>query len=349
MRDHRARQHGAAACTCAWTRCRCARRRSRPRRSSRASRRSGCCGRRPGPARRVPRDLRQVGRARRRDRRGHRHRRGCVISWRGDVIVDVPAALASPRRAGLRPADARPGGQDAAAGRPGRDAARPATPAELRETVLRMVASPNLSDKTWVTEQYDRYVLGNTVLAQPEDAGVIRDRRGDRPRRRALGSTATAATRGSTRTTGREAGAGRGVPQRRGHRCRPARRHQLPQLRLARGPERDVAVRRGGARPGRRLPGARASRSPAATSASTTRPATARSTRRPVVGVLGVLDDVATRLPMAASPSRRRPRLPARRDRRRAVRLGVGARHARAPRRCAARCRPGARARARRA
>jgi phosphoribosylformylglycinamidine synthase len=37
-----------------------------------------------------------------------------------------------------------------------------------------MAASPNLCDKTWITEQYDRYVLGNTVLAQPEDAGVVR-------------------------------------------------------------------------------------------------------------------------------------------------------------------------------
>src|SRR4029453_13993412 len=33
---------------------------------------------------------------------------------------------------------------------------------------------PTLCDKTWGTEQYDRYVLGNTVLAQPEDAGVLR-------------------------------------------------------------------------------------------------------------------------------------------------------------------------------
>jgi phosphoribosylformylglycinamidine (FGAM) synthase-like enzyme len=40
--------------------------------------------------------------------------------------------------------------------------------------VLRMVASPNLAAKTWVTQQYDRYVLGNTVLAQPEDSGVVR-------------------------------------------------------------------------------------------------------------------------------------------------------------------------------
>ena len=37
-----------------------------------------------------------------------------------------------------------------------------------------MVAAPNLASKSWVTDQYDRYVLGNTVLAQPEDAGVVR-------------------------------------------------------------------------------------------------------------------------------------------------------------------------------
>jgi phosphoribosylformylglycinamidine synthase len=51
---------------------------------------------------------------------------------------------------------------------------RPGSGDERRATVLRMAASPNLCDKTWVTEQYDRYVLGNTVLAQPEDAGVLR-------------------------------------------------------------------------------------------------------------------------------------------------------------------------------
>ena len=30
---------------------------------------------------------------------------------------------------------------------------------------------PRTCDKSWMTEQYDRYVQGNTVLAQPEDAG----------------------------------------------------------------------------------------------------------------------------------------------------------------------------------
>jgi phosphoribosylformylglycinamidine synthase subunit PurL len=37
-----------------------------------------------------------------------------------------------------------------------------------------VVSSPDGADKSWVTEQYDRYVRGNTVLAQPEDAGVVR-------------------------------------------------------------------------------------------------------------------------------------------------------------------------------
>jgi phosphoribosylformylglycinamidine synthase II len=52
--------------------------------------------------------------------------------------------------------------------------ARPGTGEELRETLLRVVASPNLASKAWVTDQYDRFVQGNTALAQPDDAGVIR-------------------------------------------------------------------------------------------------------------------------------------------------------------------------------
>ncbi|HQY34221.1 MAG TPA: phosphoribosylformylglycinamidine synthase subunit PurL [Actinotalea sp.] len=53
-------------------------------------------------------------------------------------------------------------------------AARPTTGAELRETLLRLVASPNLASKAWVTDQYDRFVQGNTAMAQPDDGGVVR-------------------------------------------------------------------------------------------------------------------------------------------------------------------------------
>src|SRR5659263_539944 len=52
--------------------------------------------------------------------------------------------------------------------------ARPTTGAELRANLLRLVSSPNLCSRRWVTEQYDRYVQGNTVLAMPADAGVLR-------------------------------------------------------------------------------------------------------------------------------------------------------------------------------
>jgi phosphoribosylformylglycinamidine synthase len=51
---------------------------------------------------------------------------------------------------------------------------RPADGAGVKHDLLTLLASPNLCDKTWVTDQYDRYVLGNTALAMPDDAGVVR-------------------------------------------------------------------------------------------------------------------------------------------------------------------------------
>src|SRR5699024_6594384 len=44
----------------------------------------------------------------------------------------------------------------------------------LRQTLLTMLSSPQLCSRKWVTEQYDRYVRGNTVLAENADSGVIR-------------------------------------------------------------------------------------------------------------------------------------------------------------------------------
>ncbi|NUO97684.1 MAG: phosphoribosylformylglycinamidine synthase subunit PurL, partial [Nonomuraea sp.] len=41
-------------------------------------------------------------------------------------------------------------------------------------TLLQLLGSPNLASKEWVTSQYDRYVRSNTVLAQPADAGMLR-------------------------------------------------------------------------------------------------------------------------------------------------------------------------------
>nr|WP_131784196.1 phosphoribosylformylglycinamidine synthase subunit PurL [Protofrankia symbiont of Coriaria ruscifolia] len=97
-----------------------------------------------------------------------------LIRWHGEVVVDVPpGSLADDGpvydRPVRRPADLDTLRLDDPAALP-----RPSTGDELRATLLTMIASPNLCSKAWVTDQYDRYVQANTVLAQPEDAGVIR-------------------------------------------------------------------------------------------------------------------------------------------------------------------------------
>ena len=99
-----------------------------------------------------------------------------VIDWHGETIVDVPPRTVAHEGPVYERPYARPSWQDALqadAPTPER-LARPSTPAELRDTLLRMVASPNLASKAWVTSQYDKYVQGNTVLAQPEDSGMVR-------------------------------------------------------------------------------------------------------------------------------------------------------------------------------
>jgi len=97
-----------------------------------------------------------------------------VITWHGEVVVDVPpGSLAEDGPVYARPM-CEPAEQPLLQVDLAETLPRPRTADDLLATLLRMIASPNLCDKTFVTEQYDRYVLGNTVLAQPEDAGVIR-------------------------------------------------------------------------------------------------------------------------------------------------------------------------------
>jgi phosphoribosylformylglycinamidine synthase len=97
-----------------------------------------------------------------------------VVTWHGDVVVDVPpASLADEGPVYERPF-ARPDDQDSLQAATGAALPRPASGPELRETLLRLAAAPNTCSRRWVTEQYDRYVLGGTVLAMPHDAGVVR-------------------------------------------------------------------------------------------------------------------------------------------------------------------------------
>ncbi len=97
-----------------------------------------------------------------------------TIEWHGETVVDVPPRSVAHDGPTYQRPFARPGWQDALQADDGSALARPATGPELRETLLRLAGSPNLCDKSWITDQYDRYVQGNTVLAQPEDAGMVR-------------------------------------------------------------------------------------------------------------------------------------------------------------------------------
>ncbi|QGK72475.1 phosphoribosylformylglycinamidine synthase subunit PurL [Allosaccharopolyspora coralli] len=96
------------------------------------------------------------------------------IYWHGECVLDVPpGTVAHEGPVYERPVE-RPGEQDLIAADNPNTLERPSTPDDMRETVLRMAASPNLCSRAWVTDQYDRYVRGNTVLAQPSDGGVLR-------------------------------------------------------------------------------------------------------------------------------------------------------------------------------
>ena len=96
-----------------------------------------------------------------------------VITHHGEVVVDVPPRTVAHDGPVYQRPIRRPDTQDALQADTSASLPRPSV-TELRDLVLRMVASPNLCSRGWVTDQYDRYVRGNTVLAQPADAGVVR-------------------------------------------------------------------------------------------------------------------------------------------------------------------------------
>ena len=99
-----------------------------------------------------------------------------TIDHHGQRIVDVdPRTVAHEGPTYHRPY-ARPAWQDAlvASSVVATGLARPHSGQELKTTALQLLGSPNLASKAWVTKQYDRFVQGNTALAQPDDAGVIR-------------------------------------------------------------------------------------------------------------------------------------------------------------------------------
>ncbi|PRW63441.1 phosphoribosylformylglycinamidine synthase subunit PurL [Actinopolyspora mortivallis] len=96
------------------------------------------------------------------------------VDWRGERVVDVPPRTVADEGPVYQRPVRRPAEQDRLVADDPGALPRPGSAGELRETLLRMAASPNLCSREWVTSQYDHYVRGNTVLAQPSDGGVLR-------------------------------------------------------------------------------------------------------------------------------------------------------------------------------
>ncbi|GEB97798.1 phosphoribosylformylglycinamidine synthase subunit PurL [Corynebacterium flavescens] len=91
-----------------------------------------------------------------------------IIRHHGEVVVDAPAhTIANEGPVYDRPF-ARPDWQDDL------QVYRGIENADLGEALLQLVSSPALCSRDFITDQYDRYVRGNTVQAQHADSGVLR-------------------------------------------------------------------------------------------------------------------------------------------------------------------------------
>jgi phosphoribosylformylglycinamidine synthase subunit PurL len=95
------------------------------------------------------------------------------ITWHGDLIVDVPPRTVAHDGPVYNRPLAKPDYIDRVNAEVV-DVALPSTGDEIKAAVLKLAATPNLADKSWVTSQYDRYVQGNTIQSQPDDSGMVR-------------------------------------------------------------------------------------------------------------------------------------------------------------------------------
>ena len=97
-----------------------------------------------------------------------------TIDWLGERIVDVPPRTVAHEGPVYQRPLARPARQDDMVADDPRGLPRSEDPEDLADQILALTASPNIASKAWITDQYDRYVRGNTVLAMPADAGMVR-------------------------------------------------------------------------------------------------------------------------------------------------------------------------------
>lgn len=96
------------------------------------------------------------------------------IYWNDELIVDVPPRTVAHDGPVYNRPFHRPSYQEELVGNGAENLPRPKTQEELATALLDLISAPNIADKSWITSQYDKYVQGNTVAAGPSDAAVIR-------------------------------------------------------------------------------------------------------------------------------------------------------------------------------
>ena len=95
-----------------------------------------------------------------------------LIRHRGELVVDAPAHTIAHEGPVYERPWARPEWQDEVQQFQGVE--KPTDPEAMKAALLAMVGSPALCSRAFITDQYDRYVRGNTVQAQNANAGVLR-------------------------------------------------------------------------------------------------------------------------------------------------------------------------------
>jgi phosphoribosylformylglycinamidine synthase subunit PurL len=96
------------------------------------------------------------------------------VTWHGETVVDVPPRTVADEGPVYRRPVVRPDSQDALTADTSAKLPRPSSGDELRATLLALLGTPHLCSRKLITEQYDRYVRGNTVLAEHADGAVLR-------------------------------------------------------------------------------------------------------------------------------------------------------------------------------
>jgi phosphoribosylformylglycinamidine synthase len=96
------------------------------------------------------------------------------ILWGDEEIVNVPPRTVAHDGPVYERPVAYPSWIDALNANSAATLPRANSAEELKKQTSAIVSSPNQASKSWITDQYDHYVGGNTALAMPDDSGMVR-------------------------------------------------------------------------------------------------------------------------------------------------------------------------------